>query len=405
MSLTKIVFILLIALFPTLADAQILGCMDTIATNYNPAATISNGTCTYPYTTATPLIRATLCSALNETSGLLIHQGKLYTNTDSGTPNSFFQIDTLTGDTLQRIQITNATNYDWEEISEDSNAIYVGDFGNNAGNRTNLKILKIFWSQIGTNIYESDTAQFITYHYPDQSDFTLHTNANSWDCEAMLTAGDSIYLFTKDWVHGFSKLYSLPKIPGDYAATLLDSFNAGGLITGASFDSSKHKIVLVGYTTSGQSFLWQLTDFTGNQFLKGNKRKIELGYAGQTEGVAILDNNRILLSNEQFLTVPPRLQLVDTRSWNVATGFWPGKKKIISTHSFYPNPCSVFFNISNCEASSPSSSCWVKLYNKSGQAVSKQKGCEINTSHLSPGIYTVELNGEIIGTVTVLRDN
>jgi putative lipase involved disintegration of autophagic bodies len=84
-----------------------------------------------------------LPSEIKETSGLLLIDGKIITHNDRGDAANLYEIDSLSGNLLRTIRITNATNEDWEDLAEDENHIYIGDFGNNDGNRTNLRIYKI----------------------------------------------------------------------------------------------------------------------------------------------------------------------------------------------------------------------------------------------------------------------
>ena len=89
-----------------------------------------------------PVVVSLLCtlpSVLHESSGLCFTDGNLWSFGDSGNPNSIYKIDTSTGVILQTVTIQNYPNIDWEDISADSTFMYIGDFGNNNGNRTNLK--------------------------------------------------------------------------------------------------------------------------------------------------------------------------------------------------------------------------------------------------------------------------
>lgn len=89
---------------------------------------------------------------VKETSGLLFFKGKIITHNDSGDSANLYELDSLNGNLLRTINITNATNVDWEDIAEDNTHIYIGDFGNNNGNRTDLKIYKILKSDLRTAI-------------------------------------------------------------------------------------------------------------------------------------------------------------------------------------------------------------------------------------------------------------
>jgi hypothetical protein len=370
-------------------NAQVLGCTDPIASNYNSLATINNGSCVYPSTSVNLDQVCLLPSILNETSSLVVHNGHLYTHLDSGGPNTLFEIDTLTGQVLQKIILTNATNYDWEEMCADNTNLYIGDFGNNNGNRTDLKVYKLTWAQLGLDTLEYDTVQTIKFTYQDQTDFTANLNQTKWDCEAMIVYHDSIFLFTKDWVTSRTKLYSFATTAGTHTAVLLDSFNTAGLITGASIDTVLNQIYLVGYTTGGLSLLWSLYGYNGSNFLKSNKRHIELGFAGQTEGIAILPNGSAYISNERYSFFPARLALMETKNWNVETGLELVKKKIGTNYSFLPNPASEMVYILSNQEKTPYK---VRLTNALGCTVLNIEATAFNVSNLETGLYFIYIN-------------
>jgi hypothetical protein len=57
--------------------------------------------------------------------------------------DEIYEIDTL-GNLIRTININSANNSDWEDITQDDlNNFYIGDFGNNNNDRTNLRIYKI----------------------------------------------------------------------------------------------------------------------------------------------------------------------------------------------------------------------------------------------------------------------
>jgi hypothetical protein len=84
-----------------------------------------------------------LYSYAGESSGIAYTDRALWTHNDSGNASDFFKVDTVSGALLQKISITNFPNNDWEDITADSNYIYIGDFGNNNGTRTDLRVLKL----------------------------------------------------------------------------------------------------------------------------------------------------------------------------------------------------------------------------------------------------------------------
>ena len=219
-------------LFAIKSNAQ-QGCTDPQANNYNASATINDGSCTYNTTNLTLTSKANLATpALAENSGIEFISNGLWTFNDSGNGNQIFRVDSATGSILQTVTVTNATNVDWEDITSENNYLFIGDFGNNNGDRTDLKIYRIAKSDL-SSVAVNVTATVINYAYSDQTSFPSLPNNNNYDCEAMIFLNDSIHLFSKNWADKQCKHYVLPALPGTYTAQLRESFNAGYLVTGA----------------------------------------------------------------------------------------------------------------------------------------------------------------------------
>src|SRR6056297_4303255 len=82
-----------------------------------------------------------LNDAMSESSGLINIQGRFITHNDSGGESILYEIDTLSGEIARMVTVIGTENTDWEDLASDDTYIYIGDFGNNAGNRTDLRIL------------------------------------------------------------------------------------------------------------------------------------------------------------------------------------------------------------------------------------------------------------------------
>lgn len=252
-------------------QAQIPGCTDPLANNYNAAATINDGSCTYNTALVSPTSSTILAPGLAETSGLIFWNNSLWTHNDNSDIN-LYSLDTLSGTILQNYTVTGVANIDWEEISQDDIYVYVGDFGNNAnGNRTDLKILRMEKNSLLLNNPVVDT---INFSYSNQTDFSpTGGNNTDFDCEAFVVSSDSIFLFTKQWVSNKTSIYTLPKTPGSYIANLKSTWDVSGLVTGATYLQDKRLIVLCGYSMTLQPFLFLLYDFNENEFLTAIKEK------------------------------------------------------------------------------------------------------------------------------------
>ena len=121
-----------------------------------------------------------LNSALNESSGLIFLDQKLITHNDSGGEAALYEIDTLTGNIARKVIIANANNIDWEDICHDSNYIYIGDFGNNSGSRTNLRIYRLSIPSYLTSSNDTVYVDTIQFSYADQIDFTPSSFATNF---------------------------------------------------------------------------------------------------------------------------------------------------------------------------------------------------------------------------------
>ena len=242
-----------------------------------------------------------LNDTINETSGLLLINGKLITHNDSGTSSDLYEIDSITGSITRTVHISNAQNVDWEDITSDENYIYIGDFGNNTGTRTDLKVYRISKNDFLNTVNDTVIADTILFSYAQQTDFTSATFATNFDAEAMISLEDSLYIFSKNWGNARSYVYALPKIPGTYSLSITDSLETQGFVTGADYDPVSNSIVLVGYTFTS-SFLFQMSGFSGSSFSSGDMNRYNLalpnGYSYQTEGICFQSNNYLYISSE-----------------------------------------------------------------------------------------------------------
>jgi hypothetical protein len=409
---------LLFSAFTAVTNAQVAGCTDQQANNYNPDATLNDGSCTYNITLFTPPLKYKLPDEVEETSGLAFFNGGLWTLNDSGGKPVIYKLDTATGKIIQRITISNAINVDWEDMAQDSEFVYIGDFGNNSGNRTDLKIYKVKIDDIPESGDATVNADVIYFYYPDQPNKKIEKRRyNNYDCEAVMAAGDSLYLFSKNWENYKTRVYALPKTPGEYAASLIDSFNVSGLITSADYNSKHKEVVLLGYTNkSWVPFTWILFDFKDHRFFSGNKRRIDMPniMTTQTESFVFVDGKKAVLSSE-------KTSLGSQSAYDFNTGKWTGDQVsiVISNggNSFdftiSPNPVEgskLKLNISGL----PDGEYNLQLFDSSGRLlrfkkhVIKRKKGEIilglKTYKLAPGLYTINLiNGKRVVSKSFIK--
>lgn len=273
----------------------------------NPDSLINNKSGGFKKIEASPSVfLSPLPEKVNETSGLIFWRNALWTHNDSGGKPEIYKIDTATGKIVQTICLDGIIAFDWEDMAQDNDFIFIGDFGNNGGDRKNLCIYKILKSSIPLNEKTATlTPSKINFSFADQKSFENNFRKNDFDCEAFFACGDSLFLFSKNWVDGNTRMYVLPKKAGEYPVSPRSTFPADGLITGTDFNEAKNEVVLVGYKNF-QSFLWLFDDFDGTDFFNGQKLRVDFPdlVFVQTEGITYLDEDKILFSCERSSVAP-----------------------------------------------------------------------------------------------------
>ena len=398
--LLKISFILIVLFYTPNAWGQTEGCTDPYALNYNSNATWNDGSCIYEETIYIPPPFLDLPAAVAETSGLIFWSGGIWTFNDSGGNPELYKVDTISGDIVQTVTITNGNNVDWEDIAQDDQYIYVGDFGNNAGNRKDLVIYKLPKSGIPVTGNIDIQAEVIAYSYADQDDFTPSVHNNEYDCEAIIWIDDSLYLFTKNWVSETTRLYILPDEPGSYEVWPTDSLDVDGLVTGAAYSDELGQVVLLGYK-SYIPFMFLLFDYHENDLFSGNKRRIQMpGLLGvQTEGICFMEGYDGFISCEQSL-INQKLFTFSTREWTDTTLLHIRESFDKLEVEVHPNPVDsglLTINIHN----SRNESYHIKLYDSSGKIVyrrehkatagSSKQTFIINIPEIMPGMYFLQI--------------
>jgi hypothetical protein len=246
-----------------------------------------------------------LDSTINESSGLIIWDNLFWTFNDSGGKNEIYGLDFKTGSIRCTVQLSNTQNIDWEDIAQDKRYIYIAETGNNFGSRHDQKIYRIRKSDITSEPLQSVIADSISFQYSDQTDFTVSYHKTSYDCEALISFHDSLYVFTKDWLHFHTKVYGFPAKPGNYSLNPIDSYNVNGMITGADI-LPDGRYALIGYKDF-HSFIW-IFNKKKNKFFD-NPRFINFGKLenSQTEGICFSKKGDLYISCEQTVNYPQQI--------------------------------------------------------------------------------------------------
>ena len=258
-----------------------------------------------------------LPSLVKETSGIIFFRDRIWTHNDSGGKPELYAIDTATGEIVQTVVLAGAKNVDWEDIAQDLHHIYIGDFGNNRGNRKDLKIYQLLKRDIPRKgNAEIEKYRVINFSYGDQQSFEKRMNRHDFDCEAMVAVGDSLYLFSKNWADQQTKTYVIPAKEGDYNVYPREIFDAGGLITGAGLSPDGSQLALIGYIDY-ESFMWLFRDYMSTNIFSGRHLRVNLPdmVFVQTEGICFISEDGLLISCEESAEFPSLFEINADSLW------------------------------------------------------------------------------------------
>lgn len=262
-----------------------------------------------------PQPKAELPEEVHETSGLFFHNGRLWTHNDSGGKPILYALDTATFQVVQRVTLGNAKNKDWEDVCTDGETVFVGDFGNNKGKRKNLRLYTFPLSSLPESGDTTILVDSIRFSYADQTEFQHEKNKHDYDCESIFATDEYLYMFSKGWATGTTRLYRLSKEPGTHVAEVVNGFDSQGLITGADYDRENKMLVLVGYVKDvWLPFLYVIYDFD-DAGVKLSHRRFEMQHllGAQTEGICFFDAGLCYLTSETSPTAPSRVFVIDFR--------------------------------------------------------------------------------------------
>lgn len=333
------------------------GCTDPLANNYNVAAQINDGSCQYNNASVAITNKIDIATTINETSGLLYHNGTLWTHNDND-DTYLYGIDTLTGQLVDSISLEGLGNVDWEAIAQDDTHLYIGDIGNNArGNRQNLKIYKVAKQSLTASMLAIDS---IIIQYTTQTSFAASAaNTTPYDAEAFVVTSDTLLIFSKNWSNNTTQVYGVSKNAGSYSLDTSITFEVAGLITDAYVHPDKKFITLLGYNAILSPFVYLIYDWTGNyNFQTANQRKINITGALvlQCEGIFSHDGMKYWVSAEQFsrngITFPASLQQIDLTAYTQEylypqTDTGTSIPRLQASINIYPNPASNSIQIEN----------------------------------------------------------
>ena len=246
--------------------------------------------------------RFALPKKLKEVSGITYSDNAkmLYAVEDSGNKNVIYGLDNERR-LDHSIEILNATNVDWEDITKDQQGnLYIGDFGNNSNTRKDLCIYKIQKDSLTKK--ETFASYKISFAYPEQNNFPPKKKALFYDVEAFFEYKNNFYLFTKNRSNSFdgtTLLYKVPNKAGFHQAQLIGKFKTGGsyennAVTSAALSPDGTTVVLLCHGK-----VWMFTGFSSDNFLSGQSKEFSLNHFSQKEAICFKDQTTLLIADEK----------------------------------------------------------------------------------------------------------
>ncbi|WP_397363727.1 hypothetical protein [Olleya sp. R77988] len=214
---------------------------------------------------------------------LVSNSDLIWTIEDAGNKNNVYGLN-LKGNIVKDIDISNAKNIDWEDLTTDNKgSLYIGDFGNNSRKRKTFFIYKV---ENIANIKNKTEAKTIT--------FTLPENIKSEDFEAFFLWKDYFYIFSK--THKKTMLLKVPNQIGNHVATFITEYKLKGKdtrVTSADISPDGKTVILLNHDK-----IWKLSNFKIDNFFEGNVKNIPLNHDSQKEGICFKNNTSIYITDE-----------------------------------------------------------------------------------------------------------
>ncbi|EAR56708.1 hypothetical protein SKA34_12480 [Photobacterium sp. SKA34] len=261
---------------------------------------------------------ANLPEVLNESSGLAVINGHVWSHNDSGSLNQIYQLSSNFQTVTKTVTVKRSKNYDWEDLAQSKRYLYIGDTGNNSTRRDGGVIYKVPLVSLekGSSVTPITT---IRYRFKDFK--PGKTYQHNFDSEAITVVGDQLWLFSKNWQNEHTKLYRISTTKSNQTVSPVGDYLTEGLITSADYNDKTSTLALLGYRKDiflGYSFIW-LVKVKNNQLDWSTAKYKRLRIYSQWEAVNWYKDKKLLITSEKNPLTKAMIATVDVSSLNNAS--------------------------------------------------------------------------------------
>lgn len=254
------------------------------------------------HTSADSSAQTLLPAAAAETSGLVCLNDDFLSISDSGNPAELQRLDRQLN--LQTLTLS-LSNTDWEALAYDGEVLYIADTGNNAGLRQSVQIHRLRYDETS---HRAQALNSLTLTYPDYPYSPASPPArynHPYDAEALAYADGQLFLFSKDWQDGISRVYQLDPASEQQMLTAVAQISGlPGLVTDAVYLPERDQFLLTGYQNFRTNPLPFMFSDAFGAFVAVVDRQfrlqssVSLDEVGQLEGIC-LRGSEVWLSQER----------------------------------------------------------------------------------------------------------
>ncbi len=192
------------------------------------------------------------------------------------------------------VTIAGAINVDWEDLTvDDRGRVIVADVGNNRNDRRDLVLYIV--PEPAPLAERTTFVKRLFFRYPGQAEFPAPKDDFNYDCEAIFTIGDAIYLCSKHRSDTLTNLYRLDPNSNEEVQTaeLVDSFDVLGQATGADATPDGKRIVI---NTYEDLWLFDVTD--PERPLSGPVKRLSFENDDDIEAICFADDETLIIGAE-----------------------------------------------------------------------------------------------------------